>query len=320
MPELTSFASRQPATFIKGTVFDHEVTTSSEMLRLAGLNGWNVHLRPLDSDARRSSETFEVVRTNPNDGLYDRLGICGERYGVVQNEQAFGMFDDLGVTWEAAGSFKGGSIVYGQAKVGRNIVIDPKGVADVIKPFLTVITTFDSSGALVIGRDAMRLACFNQFRAMKAALDAVVKVRHTLTIEDRMKKIRLAWKETLAHYAAVEAEANRLYQLPCNDDLYFRMVKELIGKRPDENKKGAATKYDGNLELFAQAWKGETNQGVRGTRFGAFQAMVERNQWGRTIQKTDNGLDNFAMAGMGLTSDVETFRVKALDLATNYGL
>lgn len=311
---LTTYASRQPAAFIKGTVFDRDITTSTDMLSEANLGGWNVHLRKLDSDARRTSETFEVVRTNPFDGLLDRLGTCGERYGIVQNEQAFGMFDDLGVTWEAAGSFKDGAIVYGQAKVDRNIVIDPQGVADVIKPFLSVVTTFNSSGAMVIGRDALRLACFNQFREMKAGLTNVVKVRHTLTISDRLKKIRQAWKSTMAHYAEVEAEANRLFQQSLTDAQFFGIVDQIQGERPELNTKGAQTKWDNSRELYAQAWKGETNAGVYGTRFGGFQALIERNQWARTVQDTDNGLENFAMAGMGLTGDVETFRHRALAL------
>jgi hypothetical protein len=307
MTTLTTFASRQPAAFIRGTVFDHEVTTSAEMLRLANLNDWNVHLRPLNSDARRKTETFEVVRTNPFDGLLDRLGVAGERYGTAQNEQTFGMLDDLNPVWEAAGSFKGGAIVYGQAKVDREIVIDPQGVADVIKPMISVITTHDSSGALVIGRDALRLACFNQFKMMLKGLSETVKIRHTLTIQDRMKKIRLAWKSNNLYFDALDAEANALFQKACTDNQFFTMVNALIGERPEENVKGSQTKWENNRELYAQAWKGETNAALRGTAFGAFQAMRERQQWGRQLRGrdeagnvTDEGLDNFAMASMGL--------------------
>lgn len=314
---LTTFASRQPAAFIKGTVFDHEVTTSAEMLRLANLANWNVRLREIETDARSTKKAFEAVRTNPFDGGLDRLGIHGERYGEVQNEQAFGMFDDLGVTWEAAGSFKNGAIVYGQAKVDKTIVIDPQGVNDVIKPFLTITTSHDGSGSLVIGRDELRLACFNQFKMMLRGLSNTVKIRHTLTIQDRMKKIRLAWKENLAHFEAVEAEGNRLFQQSCTDKEFFSIVGELIGERPELNTKGAQTKYDNNLELYSQAWKGEPNAPVYGTRFGAFQAIVERNQWGRSIRESENGLENFAMAGMGLDVATENFRNRALALVNS---
>jgi len=311
---LTTFASRQPAAFIRGTVFDHEVTTSAEMLRLANLAKWDVRLREIVTDARTSTKAFEAIRTNPFDGGLDRLGIHGERYGEVQNEQAFGLVDELSPKWFAAGSFKGGKIVYGQADVGRTIIIDPKGAADEIKPSISVITTHDGSGAFVLGRDALRLGCFNQFRFMKKGLTDTVKIRHTLTVQDRIRALRLAWKETNAWVDALEAESNALFQKKCTDKKFFEIVGSLMGERPKENKKGAQTKWDNNMELYSEAWKGQPNAPVRGTAFGALQALVERNQWGRTIQNTENGLENFAMAGMGLDGATATFRAQALEL------
>lgn len=314
MPTLTTFASREPATFIRGEVKPEGWKSTEDMLRDANLAGWNVRLRPLDSDARRSKETFEVVRDNPLDGGLDRLGVSGERYGEVQNEEAFGMFADLSPVWEAAGSFKNGALVYGQARTDQSILIDPNGVKDEIKPMVVVSTTHDGSGALRIGRTAMRLDCLNQFNAMFGGLQHAISIRHTLTIKDRMKKIRLAWKENNAYFDALSAEANALFQQSCTDKEFFAIVGTLIGERPELNTKGAQTKYDNNLELFSQAWKGETNARVYGTRWGAYQALVERNQWGRTIQNTQNGLDNFAMAGIGFDIPTNNFRQRALEL------
>src|SRR6476469_5671677 len=136
MPSLTTFTSREPATYIKGTVFKDEVRTSAEMLKRANLAGWDVRLREIETDARSTKKAFEVIRTNPFDNGLDRLGISGERYGVIQNERAFGMFDDLNPRWEAAGSFRNGALVYGQAATDQSIVIDPEGAADEIKPMV----------------------------------------------------------------------------------------------------------------------------------------------------------------------------------------
>jgi len=311
---LTTFASREPATFIKGTVFTDEVRTSADMLKRANLDNWNVRLRPIVTDARSNTETFEVIRDNPTDGLLDRLGVVGERYGEVQNEQAFAMFDDLQPIWEAAGSFKNGTLVYGQARTDREIVIDPSGAGDKIKPLVVVSTTHNGSGALRIGRTGLRLDCLNMFNAMFGNLQHALSIRHTLTIQDRMKKIRLAWKQNDAYFSAMEDEANRLFQKKCTDKRFFEIVNTLIGDRPEENVKGAQTKYDNNLELFSEAWRGQTNEKVYGTMWGAYQALVERNQWGRKIQDTPNGVENFAMAGVGFDIQTNNFRQTALDL------
>lgn len=311
MTDLTTFASRQPAAYIRGTVFTGKVNTSSAMLAKANLANWNVRLRVLDSDARRTKETFEVLRDNPADGGLDRLGTSGERYGIIQNEQAFAMFDDLAPEWEAAGSFRNGALVYGQAATGSSIVIDPNGAADEIRPFVVVSTTHDGSGALRIGRTALRLDCLNMFNLMFGNLQHAVSVRHTLRVEDRMKAIRLAWKQNNLYFDRLAEEANALYAQSVTDKQFFEIVANFTGERPELNTKGAQTKWDNSLELYSQAWNGEPNEKAKGTAWGVFNALIERNQWGRNIQKTVNGVDNFALAGMGFDIPTNTFRQSA---------
>ena len=90
-----SFASfREPAWHGLGTVFDHEVTSASEMLRLADLNNWNVRLEDIElPDNYTSSKlNFLVVRDHPINGNPDVLSVVGERYQTLQNEEllAFG--------------------------------------------------------------------------------------------------------------------------------------------------------------------------------------------------------------------------------------
>lgn len=313
MSSLTTFASRQPATFIRGEVFTDEVTKASDMLAKANLANWNVRLREIETDARATTCAYEVIRDNPFDGGIDRLGISGERYAVIQNEQAFAMFDDLAPKWEAAGAFKNGAIVYGQATSEADIVLDPNGAADVIRPNIVVSTGHGGTGALRIGRTAMRLDCFNQFNLMFGNLQHAVTVRHTKTAEARMKTIRLAWKQNNVYFDRLSEEANALFQQAATDKQFFGIVEQFMGERPDLNTKGAQTKWDNSLELYTQAWRGETNEKAHGTAWGVFNALIERNQWGRNIQKTANGVDNFAMAGMGFDIPTNTFRQRAFE-------
>ena len=46
--------------------------------------------------------------------------------------------------WEAAGQFRDGRLVYGQAKSDQTIVIDPDGAADEIHPNIVISTTAES--------------------------------------------------------------------------------------------------------------------------------------------------------------------------------
>lgn len=315
MPELTTFASRQPATFIRGTVKPEGWTSTADMLAESNLANWNVRLRAIDTDARSLTEAYEVIRDNPFDGGIDRLGISGERYHEIQNEAAFGMFDGLDPVWEAAGQFKNGSLVYGQAATDRSIVVDPNGAADEIKPFIVVSTGHGGVGALRIGRTALRLDCMNMFNLMFGNLTSAVTIRHTKTAEQRMKTIKLAWKQNNLYFDRLDAEANALYAQAATDKQFFAIVEQFMGERPELNTKGAQTKFDNSLELYAQAWRGQPNEKAHGTAWGVFNALIERNQWGRTIQKTVAGVDNFAMAGMGFDVPTNTFRQRAFEAA-----
>jgi len=315
MVQLTSYASRQPASFIRGEVFDQKVTKSAKMLELAHLDNWDVRLRLIESDARSATDAFEVIRTNPFDGGVDRLGISGERYVEFQNETVFGLFDHFDVEWEAAGSFKNGALVYGQAKSDRKIVIDPNGANDVIEPNVVISTGHGGIGALRIGRTGMRLDCFNQFNMMMRGLTHSVTIKHTKSGPERMKALVRAWKENDAYYEAMEQEANALFQKKATDAQFFGIVEQIMGERPELNTKGAQTKFDNSLEMYAEAWNGQPNAKAHGTAWGVFNALVERNQWGRNIQNTANGMDNFALAGMGFDIPTNTFRQRAFDLA-----
>jgi hypothetical protein len=105
---VASFASfREPAWHGLGTVFTEEKTTK-EMLDLANLSNWNVRLEDLETPSHLSSDkNYQyVLRTNPTDSTQtDILGVVGERYHVMQNEDLFSFGDNIldgGGRWETA--------------------------------------------------------------------------------------------------------------------------------------------------------------------------------------------------------------------------
>jgi hypothetical protein len=178
---------------------------------------------------------------------------------------------------------------------------------------VVVSTGHGGKSALRIGRTALRLDCMNMFNMMMRGLTDTITIRHTKSGPDRIKEIVRAWKTNAAYYAAVEEEANLMYAQAATDAQFWGIVDQFQGERPELNTKGAQTKWDNSRELYAQAWNGETNAKAKGTAWGVFNALIERNQWGRTIQKTDNGLDNFAAAGMGFDLPTNRFRQNAYE-------
>jgi phage/plasmid-like protein (TIGR03299 family) len=311
------FAShREPAWHGLGTVFTEEVTDYRRMLDLAGLSGWNVREESLIIDTDRDVE-WEVTANAivATMGDTDRvLGVTGSRYEIVQNEDAFAFLQSLhdGARWETAGALKGGRVVFGSMAFDRDFTLDASGVADVVKSYLLVHTSHDGSTGVAGGVTPVRVVCQNTLNlAMGKGIKQKFNVRHTIKADERMRAEAEAWRVAHTYMDAFEAEAQSLYAQSVTDSQFFGLVDQMFPK-PEDNIKGALTKWENNREKYAQAWQGKPNAGIKGTGWGALNAFTEANQWGRKTQNTKNGAENFAAAGAGFDIPTNQFRNQAL--------
>ena len=190
---VASFASfREPAWHGLGTVFTEEKNTA-EMLAAANLNNWNVRLVDVEiPNTLTSDKSYQyVVRTNPTDSSQtDVLGVVGERYHVLQNEDLFSFGDNIldgGGRWETAGSIRGGRVVFGSLALERETVLDPNGVADKVKTYLLINTSHDGSIAIQASITPVRVVCANTLNLALGSkrgrnpIKQSFKIRHTQT-------------------------------------------------------------------------------------------------------------------------------------------
>lgn len=310
------FASfREVAWHGLGTVFQSEVTSSEKMLDLAGLSNWNVREESLDVPSAPGAEFVTpakaIVATMPKGDVV--LGITGERYTIVQNEEAFAFLQTLhdGARWETAGAIKGGRVVFGSMAFSRDFVLDPSGVADKVESYLLVYTSHDGSTGLAGGVTPVRVVCKNTLNAAIPGVKQRFNLRHTAKVEERMAAEAALWRNANSYMDAFQVEAQALMAQKVTNDQFFSIVDGLFPE-PEDNKKGARTKWENRRGIFTQAWNGAPNEGIKGTGWGAFNALTEANQWGRGTQNTENGAENFAAAGAGFDGPTNTFRTTAL--------
>lgn len=316
---VASFASfREIAWHGLGEVFTDEVTSINVMLEKAHLANWNVrYADPLVDgipDARFIAPTRHVVRTNPIDGGIDVLGTVGGRYTIVQNERAFDFLASLadGARWETAGALDGGRTVFGSIALDREIVLDPSGVADVVKVYLLVTTRHDGSGSVEIRRTPVRVVCANTLGVATSGNPAEVKVRHSAKAEEKMLIAAETWRDANTYFDEFETEARALYETPATDAQFVEVVRSLYPAPTADASKSAVTRDEKRMETLSQAWKMDANAGIRGTAWGVFNAITEYNQWARQIQKnTESGNENFFAAGAGFDNATNAFRQKA---------
>jgi len=317
----TSFASlRQPAWHGLGTVFEEEVTTK-EMLDLAHLNDWNVRLEDVaipDGFASDKSYSF-VTRTNPFDRTQnDVLGVVGERYVPMQNEDLFDFGDlmlDGGGRWETAGSIKGGRQVFGSLALERQTVLDPNGVGDKVNTYLLINTSHDGSVAIQASITPVRVVCANTLNLAlsavtgKRAVKQSFKIRHTATASGKVAQAREALGLANAYMDEFDIMAKNMIETQVSKAKFDEIVALAYPAPKDETKKAAVTKHNTKVDLINEIYVGDYNNTISGTAWGAFNALTERLDWYRSGRKGSNEAILSAASGFDPMTNAEKNRL-----------
>lgn len=280
--DMASFASlREPAWHGLGTILTDEVTTS-EMLQAAHLAGWNVRLDDVTLPGRSHREFFAVTRTNPFDGERDVLGVVGERYKVVQNEDLFSFADNMldGGRWETAGSIKNGTVVFGSLALDREVVLDPKGATDKVNTYMLVHTSHDGSLAVQASITPVRVVCQNTLNMALSGVTQSYKIRHTQTVQGKVQAAREALGIAHKYLDEFDKQAQELITTEINDQQFFEIITNVYPK-PEKDAKGSMTKWETKIDVLNDIYLGPTCENIKGTAWGAYNALTERLDWYR---------------------------------------
>ena len=296
---VASFASfREPAWHGLGTVFTEEKNTT-EMLQAANLNGWNVRLEDMETPSHLTSDkNYQyVLRTNPTDNSQtDILGVVGERYHVMQNEDLFSFGDNIldgGGRWETAGSLKGGRVVFGSLALERETVLDPSGVADKIKTYLLINTSHDGSIAIQASITPVRVVCANTLNVAlnrtkkKGGVKQSFKIRHTQTASGKVQIARETLGMANAYMNEFDIMAKSLFATEVNAKMFNDIILAAYPK-PEADAKGAFKKWENKVDVINDIYTGEFNGMIAGNAWGAYNALTERLDWYRSARGGSN--------------------------------
>jgi phage/plasmid-like protein (TIGR03299 family) len=293
----TAFASlREPAWHGLGTVFNEEVSTN-EMLKLAHLDNWNVRLEDVSIPDSFSSDKnyFFVTRTNPFDkSQNDVLGVVGERYVPLQNEELFTFGDNIldgGGRWETAGSIKGGRVVFGSIALERETILDPNGVSDKVNTYLLINTSHDGSIAIQASITPVRVVCQNTLNLAlgrgNRGVKQTFKIRHTQTANGKV----VAAREALGLANKYMDEFDKLAQELIQQEVSAKAFNDIIlaaYPKPEKDAKGSIKKWENKVDIINSIYTGPTNNMIAGNAWGAFNALTERLDWYRSGRGGDN--------------------------------
>lgn len=281
-----AFASaRQDAWHRLGTVTP-DAMTAEQALSAARLGGWKVRklslvARELTDDGVSSHEVerfYATARTNPVTGSTDILGVVGETYHPVQNEEnceILNAISDLsGAHFETAGSLMGGRQVFVTMKLPDGMLLHGQDALDL---YIAALNSHDGSTAFRLLITPVRIVCANTQAMAISAAKTSFSIRHTETAKGRIDEARRALGLTFKYLDEFQASAERMMNEALTMDEFRKVCDELW--RPADPKKdsartiGNSVRRDGALDqLFNQA---TTQANIRGTRWAGLQSITE---------------------------------------------
>lgn len=263
--------------------------TAEDAIVAAGLD-WDVGLQEMvakydmDGSEIPIPNNFAVVR----DDTKAVLSVVGSKYSPIQNKECFGFMDAIAgperlVQYNTAGSLHGGRKIWLLAEL-TNLTFEPVP-GDVVKPYLALIKGHDGVTPLTSFFTSTRIVCQNTANmALSTARknkDAMVKIRHTQTamnkVEEAQRILGLA-VERAEEYSEVMQSLAKKQLTPWDWNAFLESLFPLPeleeGKETSRALTIATKRHDQLTELF-EAGLGTDIPGVRGTAWGAYNAITE---------------------------------------------
>lgn len=297
--------------------------TSEQALSAGGLD-WEVKLtdvRAVKEDGKEieCEENRAVVRLD-NDSV---LGVVGTSYVPLQNKEAFGFFDtaitERKAIFETVGALGKGERVWMLAKVeGSDFSVLPD---DAIQPYLLLSHSHDGSSCVRAKFTPIRVVCQNTLRVALAKSSDEIKIRHT---GDVAGKIRSAG-DILRVAGAMIDETKPIFIKMAQKQVTSKVAELYIRKslQPSfsESKEASArldTMVDSVAELMENG-RGSDIKGVRGTAWGAYNAITEFIDHKRKVRGGEDNRIGSIWFGQGSSVKQRAFVLGARLAGINVG-
>ena len=280
----TAFASARLSAWHQLGTITEQCMTADEIMTKAFLGGWKVRKIDLqgvevtDDGVRviTCPDKWMTVRTNIVTNETEYLGVVGDDYQVVQNEQVADMLDKLvdesGAHFETAGSLRGGRSVFVTMKLPESMRV--AGVDD-LELYLAATTSHDGTSALRVDATPVRIVCANTQRAAFDRTKGFYVFRHTSNVHSQIAQAREAMGLMWKYLDAFQAEADRMINETLTMGAFEKIVAELwpLADDASEPTKKNSRKRSATLRYLIR--DADTQAAIKGTRWAGYQAITE---------------------------------------------
>jgi phage/plasmid-like protein (TIGR03299 family) len=207
------------------------------------------------------------------------LGVVGDRYQPLQNKDAFGFFDVLvgagEARYETAGALGQGERIWLLAKMPETVEAVKN---DPIETFVLLSNSHDGSTSVEARYTTIRVVCQNTLHMATSASKAVVSIRHTKSVEARLKLAAGLLSGYQEHLGQFSDAMKLLAKVRINDDMIAAFENHMFGDVDKVPEGRGRTMLSNNLSAFENLLvkgRGTEIPGVVGTAYGMVNAYTE---------------------------------------------
>jgi phage/plasmid-like protein (TIGR03299 family) len=270
------FTARQDAWHRLGTVTT-DCLTAGSVMQVAYLGGWNIRKESLQTPSGAVvPNKWATTRVHPKTGSREVLGLVGDKYQIVQNEQVCDLLDfivdETGAHFETAGSLRGGREVFVTMRLPEHLMvagIDPIGL------YLAMCTSHDGTRQARIMVTPVRIVCANTQAAAFANNVGEYTLRHSGDITAKLTDVRAALNLVPVYLDRFQAEAEKMIATQLEWDQLQQVADRLWPLHGDEPESAFLRKLARDRDLRHLFEQADTQQHIRGTAWAGYQAVTE---------------------------------------------
>lgn len=186
------FAVKEPAWHNLGKVFTERLT-SDEAIKASNMN-FEVGLLPVYGKYPEGTEGIPYGKVPDVFATYRKdnktiFGAVGNRYEVVQNDEAFEFMDSIilakAAMYETAGVLGNGHTIFISAKLPEIMTIGQ----DAIEKYLLLTMTHDGTSSIQVMFTPVRVVCNNTLTLALEGAQNIYRMVHTKNVRERMEHV-----------------------------------------------------------------------------------------------------------------------------------
>lgn len=281
----------------KGIVIPEDTISIERAFQLVPELASDVVTRPLRY-LGADGDYHDLVGNVANVRLLDEkvVGVVSDDHTIIHPTRACRFLDDLLAAGElrchTAGTVKGGRQWWMLFRLPADLLIGGYA-AEAVKPFMLVTGSYDGSMSLTFASTPVRVVCWNTIRAGLAQAASSWSTNHRGELDGKLVEAGKALALIHTYYDTWTLMAERLAESDYSEGRLRAMLDKLSiftvpADDTDRRKQRRAASKDAIVDYYTSAPNLKATP-ISGTKYAAWNAVVEWSDWDRTARKTKLG-------------------------------